>query len=46
MEDDFVDTIPVLEVTEDITALINLMNDYNLTWACVYNIIKEAIEDE
>ena len=28
------------------SGLIHLMNDYNLTWGAVYNIVKESIEDE
>ena len=28
------------------SGLIHLMNDYNLTWTGVYEIVKEAIEDE
>ena len=27
------------------SGLIHLMNDYNLTWEAVYNIVKESVED-
>lgn len=29
----------------DFKELTGYMNDYNLTWKCVTNIIKESIED-
>lgn len=40
------DSHMVTMVTEDMYYLINLMNDYNLTWGAVYNIVKERFEDE
>lgn len=34
-----------MELTSDVMAFVNLMDDYNLTWGAVYNIVKESIED-
>ena len=36
----------VMPLNNDLKALINLMLDYNLTWTGVYEIVKEAIDDE
>ena len=35
----------VISVNDDLKALMNLMIDYNLTWTGVYEIVKEAIEE-
>lgn len=36
----------ITRVTDDMMNLINLMNDYNLNWFGVYNIVKDSIEKE
>lgn len=46
VENETGDSHMVTVVTEDMYHLINLMNDYNLTWGTVYNIVKERFEDE
>lgn len=44
VNDETDDSHMVTVVTEDMYYLINLMNDYNLTWGAVYNIVQKAIE--
>ena len=45
VNDETGDSHMVTMVTEDMYHLINLMNDYNLSWEAVYNIVKESISD-
>ena len=40
------DSHMVTVVTEDMYHFINLMNDYNLSWETVYDIVQKAIEEE
>ena len=46
VENETGDSHMVTMVTEDMYAVINLMNDYNLSWEAVYNIVNESIEEE
>ena len=46
VENETGDSHMVTVVTEDMYYLINLMNDYNLTWGAVYNIVQKVIKEE
>lgn len=45
VENETGDSHMVTMVTEDMYAVMNLMNDYNLTWECVYTILLQEVSD-